>query len=166
MYLTDADFADDIALISGCLENTQALLKSLELAANCIGLYLNETKTEYLFKSPSNSNDSFAMKTLNSNTINRTNDYKYLGSYISSSEKDFNVRKGMAWSACNDLHKIWASDLNVELKVQFFRAFVEPILLYGSETWILSRKIEKSLDGTYTRLLTRVKKSFLEISFN
>ena len=57
MYLTDADFADDIALISGCLENAQALLKSLESAANCVGLYLNETKTDYLFKSPSNSND-------------------------------------------------------------------------------------------------------------
>ena len=63
----------------------------------------------------------------------------------------------MAWSACNDLHKIWAFDLNVELKVQFVQAFVEPILLYDSETWTLSRKMEKRLDGTYTRLLMRVK---------
>ena len=36
MYLTDADFAEGIALISGCLENAQALLKSLESAANCV----------------------------------------------------------------------------------------------------------------------------------
>ena len=157
VYLTDTDFADDIALISNCLENAQALLKSLESAANCVGLYLNETKTEYLFNSQTNNNDSFEMKTLNNATLKRVNDYKYLGSYVSSSEKDFNVRKGMAWSACNDLHKIWVSDLNAELKVQFFRAFVEPILLYGSETWTLSAKLQKRLDGTYTRLLMRVK---------
>ena len=38
-----------------------------------------------------------------------------------------------------------------------FRTTVEPILLYGSETWTLSTKLEKRLDGTYTRLLMRAK---------
>ena len=84
-------------------------------------------------------------------------DYVYLGSFISSSEKDFNTRKGMAWSACNDMHKIWTSQLPKKIKLQIFRATVEPILLYGSETWTLSKKLEKSLDGTYTRLLMRAQ---------
>ena len=44
-YLTDTDFADDIALISESLANAQSLLQSLELASNCVGLYLNEKKT-------------------------------------------------------------------------------------------------------------------------
>ena len=34
---------------------------------------------------------------------------------------------------------------------------VEPILLYGSETWKLSKKLDKRLDGTYTRLLMTVQ---------
>ena len=55
------------------------------------------------------------------------------------------------------MRKIWASDLETSLKIKIFRATVEPILLYGSETWTLSRKLEKRLDGTYTRLLMRVK---------
>ena len=46
VHLTNADFADDIALISQSLANAQSLLRSLE-ASNCVGLYLNETKTEY-----------------------------------------------------------------------------------------------------------------------
>ena len=97
------------------------------------------------------------IKTLNNTTLKKVEDYKYLGSYISSSQKDFATRKGMAWSACNDLRKIWTSDLDNILKIQIFRATVEPILLYGSETWTLSSKLEKRLDGTYTRLLMRVK---------
>ena len=32
----------------------------------------------------------------------------------------------------------------------------EPILLYGSETWTLTSK-QQRVDGTYTRLLMRVK---------
>ena len=55
-YLTDADFADDIALISQSLANAQDLLQSLEEASNCVGLYLNETKTEYMNKCNSNAN--------------------------------------------------------------------------------------------------------------
>ena len=80
-----------------------------------------------------------------------------MGSYIYSSEKDFTARNGIEWSACNDMHKIWSSQLPNNLKVKIFRATIEPILLYGSETWTLSRKLEKRLDGTYTRLLRRAQ---------
>ena len=84
-------------------------------------------------------------------------DYVYLGSYILLSEKDFHTRKGMAWSACNAMHKIWTSDLSRAFKLKIFEAAIEPILLYGSETWTLSKKLEKRLDGTFTRLLMRVQ---------
>ena len=102
--------------------------------------------------------DAYPMvKTLNGASLNMVEDYVYLGSYISSSEKDFSVRKGMAWSACNDMYKIWTSKLPRRIKIEIFRATIEPILLYGSETWTLSRKLEKRLDGTYTRLLMRAQ---------
>ena len=34
---------------------------------------------------------------------------------------------------------------------------IQPILLYGCETWTLSVRQQKRLDGTYTRLLMRAK---------
>ena len=49
-YLSDTDFADDIALISGYLFNAQSLLLSLESAAKCVGLHFSESKTEYINK--------------------------------------------------------------------------------------------------------------------
>ena len=36
-------------------------------------------------------------------------------------------------------------------------AAVESVLLYGSEAWTLTNALEKSLDGTYTRMLRVVK---------
>ena len=155
-YLTDTDFADDIALISSTIANAQSLLNSLESAANCVGLYLNESKTEYLTLNESDPTNS--INTISGIALKRVEDYKYLGSYISSSEKDFKVRKALAWSACNRLNKIWSShSIDSKLKVKIFQSAVEPILLYGSETWSLTKQLEKQLDGNYTRLLRRVK---------
>ena len=62
-YLTDTDFADEIALISQSLEHAQDLLQSLEQASNGVGLYLNETKTECLNRCLSNAD--LVVKTLN-----------------------------------------------------------------------------------------------------
>ena len=92
------------------------------------------------------------IKTISGYILKRVDDYKYLGSFASSSEKDFNTRKGMAWSTCNDLHKIWTSKLASNIKIKVFRATIEPILLYGSETWTLLVRLEKRLDGCYIRL--------------
>ena len=37
-----------------------------------------------------------------------------------------------------------------------FIAACESVLLYGSETWTLTKAQEKSLDGTYTKMLRMV----------
>ena len=77
----------------------------------------NESKNEYINKT---GDLTTHLKTLSGYILKCKEDYNYLGSLISSSEKDFNVRKGMAWSACNKLHKIWSSKLNVSIKNQTF----------------------------------------------
>ena len=90
IHLMDADFADDLALISNSIELAQKLLNSLESAANCVGLYLNDSKTEYMHYTKSNPQiDNMIIKTVNGYILKRVDDYKYLGSFASSSEKDF-----------------------------------------------------------------------------
>ena len=61
----------------------------------------------------------------------------------------------MAWSACNKMEKIWKTNLERDFKISIFRATIELVLLYGSETWTLSAKQQRRLDGCYTRLLRR-----------
>ena len=73
------------------------------------------------------------------------------------SGKDFTTRKAQAWSACNKMDRIWRSNLPCNLKIRLFQTTIQPILLYGSETWTLSSKEQKSLDVTYTCLLHRAQ---------
>ena len=51
------------------------------------------------------------------------------------------------------MDKIWKSKLHRSLKIQFFRATVEGVLLNGAESWTLAKEMNNQLDGTYTRML-------------
>ena len=51
------------------------------------------------------------------------------------------------------IKKVWKSDVTKERKVQLFRATTETILLYDCATWSLIKQDEKSLYGTFTRML-------------
>ena len=42
------------------------------------------------------------------------------------------------------------------MKCSFFQAAVVSILLYGCTTWTLTKRLEKKLDGNYTRMLQAI----------
>ena len=96
------------------------------------------------------------INTVNGTSLKEVDHFSYLGSDISSTEKDVMIRIAKAWSALDKLRTIWKSNLPNALKRNFFRSTVESILLYGSSAWTLSRNLENKLDGTYTRMLRAV----------
>ena len=148
--LADLDFADDIALLSDDIEKSQKLLLRVETECNKVGFSLNGLKTKYLAY---NTATDPPLRTRASIVLERKDDFKYLLSWVDESSKDIASRKALAWRALNDMSKIWKSNLNKSLKTRFFVATVESILLYGCESWALTATMEKSLDGTYTRIL-------------
>ena len=79
--------------------------------------------------------------------------YKYLGAWISSSEKDFEIRKALAWTVMHRMKRLWTSNMSNQLKIRAFKATVETVLLYGSQCWTVDSKLRKRIDGCYTRLL-------------
>ena len=75
---------------------------------------------------------------------------------LESSAKDFEVQKALALSACPRLRRIWKSILKRGIKERLFMSSVESILLYGSETWTVTKAMEEKLDGCYTKMLRMV----------
>ena len=76
--------------------------------------------------------------------------------FVESTEKDIETRLTKAWTAINRLSIIWKSDLTDKMKRSFFQAAVTSILLYGCTTWTLTKRLEKKLDGNYTRMLRAI----------
>ena len=70
-----------------------------------------------------NSNDG-NIKSKNGNIIKQVENFKYLGSYIRSTENDIEIRIAKVWSALNSIHTIWKSKMCDNLKRSFFRATV------------------------------------------
>ena len=93
---------------------------------------------------------------MKSDEIEKDDDYLYLGDYTNSS-RDISTRIGKSLGAFNSLEKIGNARITTETKVRFFKSTVESILLYGCEFWLMTNAAVKKVDGTYVRMLRRVK---------
>ena len=149
--ITDADYADDIAILANTPNQAETRLHSLERAAAGIGLHVNAHKTGYMCY-----NQTCDISTLDGTPLKLVDKFTYLGSSVSSTEKDIDTRLTKAWTAINRLSIIWKSDLTDKMKSSFFQAAIVSILLYGCTTWTLTKRLEKKLDGNHTRMLRAI----------
>ena len=100
------------------------LLQRVETEAKRVGLQINAKKTEAMVY---NQDDTIPIKTNDGINIKKVDNFKYLGGWMMSTEKDFEIRKALAWTACHKLKKIWTSNLSRKLKVRLFLATVESV---------------------------------------
>ena len=114
-------------------------------------LPVNAHKTEYMCY-----NLTGDISTLDGTSLKLVDKFTYQGSRVSSTEIDIDTRLTKSWTAIDKLSIIWKSDLTDKMKRSFFQATVVSILLYGCTTWKLSNRMEKKLDGNYTRMLRAI----------
>ena len=150
--ITDADYADDIALLANAPAQAETLLHSLERATAGIGFHVKAHKTEYMFF-----NQRGDITTLNGSSLKLVDKFTYLGSSVSSTETDIDTRLAKTWTVINRLSAIWKSDLTDKIKRTFFLAAVVSILLYGCIAWTLTKRMKKKkLHRNYTRMLQAI----------
>ena len=82
--------------------------------------------------------------------------FTYLGTSLSSTDKDIDTLLTKALTAIDKLSIIWKSNLTNKMKHSFFQAAVVSILLHGCTTWTLTKRLEKKLDSNYTRMLQAI----------
>ena len=118
-----ADYADDIAILANTPAQAKTLLHTLEQAAAGTGLHVNAHKTEYMCF-----NQTGNISTQDGSSLKLVDKFTYLGSSVSSTEKDIDTRLTKAWTAIDKLSVIWKSDLTDKMKCSFFQAVVVSIL--------------------------------------
>ena len=104
----DADYADDRAILANTPAQFKTLLRSLEQAAAGIDFHVNADKTEYMCFNQRGS------------SLKLVDKFTYLGSSVSSTEKDINMQLAKAWTAIDRLSVIWKSNLTDKIKRSFF----------------------------------------------
>ena len=101
-------------------------------------------------------NQTGKISTLEGTSLKLVYKFTYLSSSVSSTEKDTDAWLTKAWTAINRLSIIWRSDLTNKMKRSFFQAAVVSILLYVCTNWTQTKRLEKKLDGNYTRMLRAI----------
>ena len=82
--ITDTDYADDIAILANAPAQAETLLQR---ASAGIGLHVNAHKTEYM-----SFNQTGDISTLGGSSLKLVDKFTYLGSSVSSTEKDIDTR--------------------------------------------------------------------------
>ena len=86
--------ADDITILANAPAQAETLLHSLERAAAGIGLHVNAHKTECMCF-----NQTSDISTLGGSSLKLVDKFTYLGTSVSSTEKDIDTRLTKAWIA-------------------------------------------------------------------
>ena len=121
---------------------------------NCYFEPFNCLKNNWFWKQTGDQTGHIA--TLDRTSLKLVDKFTYLGSSVSSTEKDIGTRLTKAWTANDWLSIIWKSDLTDQMERSFFQAAVVSILLYRCTTWTLTKQLEKKLDGNYTKILRAI----------
>ena len=96
--ITDADYANDIAILANPPNQAETLLHSLERAAAGIGLHVNAHKTEYVCY-----NQTGDITTRDGTPLKLVDKFTYLGSSVSSTEKDIDTQLTKTWTATDHM---------------------------------------------------------------
>ena len=97
--------------------------------------------------------------------------FKYLGSYVSLKHGDLhevNCKLAEGRQRFANFQNLWKSkQLSVHLKCNLYKALVLSAVLYSSETWTLSKLMERKLESSHCGCLRRILRvSYLEKATN
>ena len=142
--LNDLDFADDIALLESSMSRAQFQLTRTADAAAELGLVISAPKTEFT------TIHCHLHPTLQvyGTPINHVTDFKYLGSMMAFSASDLKRRKALAWTAFWKLERLWKSpSIPISTKMKSFNTTCITVLLYGCESWVISKDMENKINS-------------------
>jgi len=107
-----------------------------------VGLEINSSKTEEIRV---NTTVKQGLR-LYGEDIKRSSEFCYLGSIVAENggtSREENARIQKARGSFSKLRRVWLSkSLQKDTKIRIFNACVKSILLYGCETWLVTKEIQ------------------------
>ena len=158
-------YADDVALFSTTHGGMQTVTDKLITTASKAGLHINEQKTKVLRihrdgMGPA-SNNNF---TVSNKSLEFVDNFLYLGAKIDASggaAADVKNRINSATTAFYRLNKVWRSrSMSNHLKFKLYNSNVVSVLLYGCETWRMTKVDMDKLEVFHMNCCRRILKIY------
>lgn len=158
--LSDLEYADDTLILGSTIEGIKAALQIYDTEALKLGLQINWTKTKVMHVGEGQHHPPNIE--INNQSVQFVSSFVYLGSTVTSTgDIDTEVRRrcGLASGVMRALWKpLWCQrSISRRTKLRIYNAAVLPVLLYGAETWPLSKSLAQRLLGFESKALRQIE---------
>ena len=158
---SDADYADDLALVSDSPSRLTETLQILADEASKIGLSINWQKTKLMFVEPRNSPRPPSVLMVGEKPADIVEKFAYLDSILSNDGsilKDLMHRIAKASAVMGRLSAIWRKpSISRRTKMCRYNPSVGSALLYGAETWSATQSVLSTVNIAQTKHLRRIE---------
>jgi hypothetical protein len=151
-------FADDQAMVASTNAGLQRIMDSLNRTSGEYGMRINIKKTKMMRISREEGKSMNI--TINGNKLEQVTQFCYLGSTITEdcrSHTEIKKRIAMGKEAFDKRRELLRGKLKLELKKRMVKSLVWSVVLYGAETWTLTKEDTKRLEAfemwTWRRIL-------------
>ena len=144
-------YADDIDIIGRSQAAVRDAYLALEREANKVGLHINENKTKYMIAAGTDRTirDVGQSVAFGDKTFEVVKEFVYLGSLVTPNNDvslEIQRRIQTANRCFFGLRKqLQSRHLSRPTKYIIYKTLIRPVLLYGSETWAMTRREENQL---------------------
>ncbi|EYC14231.1 hypothetical protein Y032_0041g416 [Ancylostoma ceylanicum] len=157
--LTDLDYADDVALLAKSDSNVQEATSSLNQEATRIGLRISAEKSKVMKIGIEHTPINIDVGTTQLENVTK---FTYLGSTLSydgDADTDIRTRIAKAAAVFRRLQRLWATtSISNNIKIRLYLSIVVPTAIYASETWKMSARAIKKINGFHLGCLRRIMK--------
>ena len=155
-------YADDVDLLSRREVELREIFLQFEQESKKAGLAVNESKTKYMYMSRKpdlllNATPSFSVA---NHKFEKVDAFKYLGSLVThNNENSMEIKERLKagnrtyYSLQNILKSRF---LTRTTKARIYRTVLRPVVLYGSETWVMTAREELMLNTWERKVLRRI----------
>ena len=161
VLIRDLLFADYCALVAHTIEDIQFIMDCVSNTARRFGLTVSLKKSEVLYQPKPESSYTPPVVKVYDTSLTSVDKFSYLGSTLSQNigiDDDISMRLSRAGAASGNVtRRLWNEHgITTATKVKVYKAVVITTLLYGCETWTLSRRHIKQLDQFHMRCLHKI----------
>ena len=148
-------YAEGIDIITEDLQDTERLTNTFREAAGRIGLRINQEKTKVMEIARRGELDGLV--NIDGMEVEVVESFKYLGMTVAGDgniEEEINERIGAANRCLFSLMSLLKKrSISERTKLRVYNTIIRPILIYGCETWSLTKKQEKRLEVFENKIL-------------
>jgi ribonuclease HI len=153
-FLTDINYADDLAILAKSTEQLEHMLRRIQAAAREVNLQVNVGPTKTAWMSVGHIVElGRDVQLADGEVVPRVDTYRYLGQALQHDGKVAHEdRVRLAWYALQKMSPIWELPVPPMTKLRVFDSVVLPVLTYGDGSWCLTEGDLHKLDVTVSRM--------------